>query len=158
MKGVLLFIFLATLVVCQHPESHEGKHEERIHRRKQIQKDIADCILKGDISTELKNKLEENKEEDLRHTLHLFLNKLDTKDREVIRKCRREVFGKMREMFKSSKFENFLNRTKYRHHPLLHERFGNHTLTRKYETSAHTSAKTSAQPSAKTSAHTSTTK
>ena len=123
MKGVLLFIFLAALVVCQHPESHEGKHEERIHRRKQIQKDISDCILKGDISTELKNKLEENKDEDLRHTLHLFLNKLDTKDREVIRKCRREVFGKMRDMFKSRKFENFLNRTKYRHHPLLHERY-----------------------------------
>ena len=158
MKGVLLFIFLAALVVCQHPDSYEGRHEQRIHRRKQIQKDISDCILKGDISTELKNKLEENKDEDLRHTLHLFLNKLDTKDREVIRKCRREAFGKMREMFKSSKFENFLNRTKYRHHPLLHERFGNHTLKRKPETSAHTSAKTSAQPSAKTSAHTSTTK
>ena len=158
MKGVLLFIFLAALVVCQHPDSYEGRHEQRIHRRKQIQKDISDCILKGDISTELKNKLEENKDEDLRHTLHLFLNKLDTKDREVIRKCRREVFGKMRDMFKSSKFENFLNRTKYRHHPLLHERFGNHTLKRNYETSAHTSTKTSAQPSAKTSAHTSTTK
>ena len=156
MKGVLLFIFLAALVVCQHPESHEGKHEERIHRRKQIQKDISDCILKGDISTELKNKLEENKDEDLRHTLHLFLNKLDTKDREVIRKCRREVFGKMRDMFKSRKFENFLNRTKYRHHPLLHERFGNHTLEKKNETihpsSAHASAKTSATASAKTSA------
>ena len=103
MKGVLLFIFLAALVVCQHPESHEGKHEVRIPRKKQIQKDISDCILKGDISTELKNKLEENKDEDLRHTLHLFLNKLDTKDSEVIRKCRREVFGKMRDMFKSRK-------------------------------------------------------
>ena len=157
MKGVLI-LFLATLVVCQGPETHEGQHEERVHRRKQIQKEICDCILKEDISSELKTKLEENQDEDLRHTLHLFLNKLDTKDREVIRKCRREVFGKMRDMFKSRKFENFLNRTKYRHHPLLHERFGNHTLKRNYETSAHTSTKTSAQPSAKTSAHTSTTK
>ena len=145
MKGVLLFIFLAALVVCQHPESHEGKHEVRIPRRKQIQKDISDCILKGDISTELKNKLEENKDKDkdLRHTIHLFLNKLGTKDSEVIKKCRREVFGKMRDMFKSRKFENFLNRTKYRHHPLLHERFGNHTLEKKNETihssSAHAS-------------------
>ena len=126
MKGVLLFIFLAALVVCQHPESHEGKHEVRIPRKKQIQKDISDCILKGDISTELKNKLEENKDKDkdLRHTIHLFLNKLDTKDREVIRKCRREVFGKIRDMFKSRKF-------------------GNHTLEKKNETihpsSAHAS-------------------
>ena len=160
MKGVLLFIFLATLVVCQHPESHEGKHTERIHRRKQIQKDIADCILKGDISTELKNKLEENKDEDLRHTLHLFLNKLDIKDREVIRKCRREVFGKMREMFKTRKFENFLNRTKYRHHPLLHERHGNHTLD-KPETSAKTPEASTKAPEASTktpAAHTSATK
>ena len=126
MKGVLLFIFLAALVVCQHPESHEGKHEVRIPRKKQIQKDISDCILKGDISTELKNKLEENKDKDkdLRHTIHLFLNKLDTKDSEVIRKCRREVFGKIRDMFKSRKF-------------------GNHTLEKKNETihpsSAHAS-------------------
>ena len=139
MKGVLLFIFLAALVVCQHPESHEGKHEERIHRRKQIQKDISDCILKGDISTELKNKLEENKDKDkyLRQTIHLFLNKLGTKDSEVIKKCRREVFGKMRDMFKSRKF-------------------GNHTLEKKNETihpsSAHASSKTSAAASAKTSA------
>ena len=126
MKGVLLFIFLAALVVCQHPESHEGKHEVRIPRKKQIQKDISDCILKGDISTELKNKLEENKDKDkdLRHTIHLFLNKLGTKDSEVIKKCRREVFGKMRDMFKSRKF-------------------GNHTLEKKNETihpsSAHAS-------------------
>ena len=126
MKGVLLFIFLAALVVCQHPESHEGKHEVRIPRKKQIQKDISDCILKGDISTELKNKLEENKDKDkdLRHTIHLFLNKLDTKDSEVIRKCRREVFGKIRDMFKSRKF-------------------GNHTLEKKNEaihpSSAHAS-------------------
>ena len=127
MKGFLLFIFLSALVVCQHPESHEGKHEERVQRRKQMQKDINDCILKGEISTELRSKLEENKE-DLRHTLHLFMNKLDTKDKEVIRKCRREVFGKMKELFHGRKFNNFLNRTKYRHHPLLHERYGNHTL------------------------------
>ena len=160
MKGVLLFIFLAALVVCQHPDSYEGRHEQRIHRRKQIQKDISDCILKGDISTELKNKLEENKEEDLRHTLHLFLNKLDTKDREVIRKCRREVFGKMRDMFKSRKFENFLNRTKYRHHPLLHERHGNHTLD-KPETSAKTPEASTKAPEASTktpAAHSSATK
>ena len=165
MKGVLLFIFLAALVVCQHPDSHEGKKEERIHRRKQIQKDIHDCILKGDISTELKNKLEENKDEDLRHTLHLFLNKLDTKDREVIRKCRREVFGKMREMFKNRKFDSFMNRTRYRHHPLLHERYnhtesteekkpeGSTTEEKKSETSSHSSsAKSSATSSSATKA------
>ena len=159
MKGVLI-LFLATLVVCQGPETHEGQHEERVHRRKQIQKEICDCILKEDISSELKTKLEENQGEDLRHTLHLFLNKLDTKDREVIRKCRREVFGKMREMFKNRKFDSFMNRTRYRYHPLLHERY-NHTEPieeKKPEDSIIVEKKpeTSAQPSpAKSSATTS---
>ena len=159
MKGVLI-LFLATLVVCQGPETHEGQHEERVHRRKQIQKEICDCILKEDISSELKTKLEENQDEDLRHTLHLFLNKLDTKDREVIRKCRREVFGKMREMFKNRKFDSFMNRTRYRYHPLLHERY-NHTeiiVEKKTEVSITEEKKpeTSAQPSpAKSSATTS---
>ena len=122
MRGVLIFILLASLVLCQQPESSTGKHEERVQRRKKFQQEIYDCILKEDISTELKTKLQENKDEDLRHTLHLFLNKLDTKDREVIRKCRREVFGKMRELFKGRKYDGFMNRTHYRHHPFLHER------------------------------------
>ena len=38
MKGVLLFVFLASLVICQNPETHEGRHEERVQRRKKIQK------------------------------------------------------------------------------------------------------------------------
>jgi hypothetical protein len=156
MKGVLLFVFLASLVICQNPETHEGRHEERVQRRKQIQQEICECIMKEDISTELKTKLQENKDEDLRHTLHLFLNKLDTKDREVIRKCRREVFGKMRDMFRNRKFDGFLNRTKYRHHPFLHERPGMHSSTEikpehKPEHSAAPSAK-KPEPSAATSA------
>ena len=156
MKGVLLFVFLASLVICQNPETHEGRHEERVQRRKQIQQEICECIMKEDISTELKTKLQENKDENLRHTLHLFLNKLDTKDREVIRKCRREVFGKMRDMFRNRKFDGFLNRTKYRHHPFLHERPGMHSSTEikpehKPEHSAAPSAK-KPEPSAATSA------
>ena len=156
MKGVLLFVFLASLVICQNPETHEGRHEERVQRRKKIQQEICECIMKEDISTELKTKLQENKDEDLRHTLHLFLNKLDTKDREVIRKCRREVFGKMRDMFRNRKFDGFLNRTKYRHHPFLHERPGMHSSTEvrpehKPEHSAAPSAK-KPEPSAATSA------
>ena len=128
MRGVLIFIFLASLVLCQQPESSTGKHEERVQRRKQFQQEIYDCILKEDISAELKTKLQENKDEDLRHTLHLFLNKLDTKDREVIRKCRREVFGKMRDLFKGRKYDGFMNRTHYRHHPFLHERNQRHPM------------------------------
>ena len=115
-------------MLCQQPESSTGKHEERVQRRKKFQQEIYDCILKEDISAELKTKLQENKDEDLRHTLHLFLNKLDTKDREVIRKCRREVFGKMRDLFKGRKYDGFMNRTHYRHQPFLHERNQRHPM------------------------------
>ena len=122
MKGFLLFIFLLSLAMCQHSDTHYGTTEERIQRRKKIQKEICECLLKEDISSELKSKLEENKDQDLRHTLHLFMNKENSKDKEIIRKCRREVFGKMRDLFKNRKFYGFLNRTKYRHFPFLHDR------------------------------------
>ena len=119
MKGVL-FLFLFALITCQFPG---GQFEEdRTQRRKKFQKEIAECILKGDISTELKTKLQENKEEDLRNTLHMFLNKLDSNDREVIRQCRREIFGKLRESFRNKRHEGFMNSTHYRHHPFHHER------------------------------------
>ena len=95
MKGFLLFIFLAALVICQQPVTLEEKQKERAQRIKQIQKDINDCILKSEISTDLRNKLEESKD-DSKHTLHLFMNKLDTQDREAVKKCRKEVFGKLK--------------------------------------------------------------
>jgi hypothetical protein len=156
MKGFLLFIFLLSLAMCQHSDTHYGTTEERIQRRKKIQKEICECLLKEDISSELKSKLEENKDQDLRHTLHLFMNKENSKDKEIIRKCRREVFGKMRDLFKNRKFYGFLNRTKYRHFPFLHDRLrmnSTHEVTeeKKSENSTVSSAKSSPFPSAKNS-------
>ena len=146
MKGVLLFAFLLTLVICQHPDTHEGRMEERIQRRKKIQKEICDCLLKEDISSELKSKLEENKDDDLRHTLHLFMNKENTKDKELIRKCRREAFDKLRDLFKNRKFDGFLNRTKYRHHPFLHDRPEIHSTHEVNEEKAENSTVSSVKP------------
>ena len=148
MKGFLLFLFLSSLVMCQHPDTHEGSSEERLQRRKKIQKEVCECLLKEDISSELKTKLEENKDQDLRHTLHLFMNKEDSKDKELIRKCRREVFGKLRDLFKNRRFDGFLNRTKYRRFPFLHERHRLNSTTeakeeKKPEHSSVSSAKTS---------------
>ena len=116
---VVLFLFLFALIVCPLPE---GDQEDRTQRRKKFQQEITDCILKGDISAELKTKLQGNKDEDLRKTLHTFLNKLDSNDREVIRKCRREIFGKLREEFRSRRHDLFMNSTHYRHHPFHHEK------------------------------------
>jgi oligoendopeptidase F len=119
---VVLFLFLFALIVCPPvPTEGEGQ-EERNERRKKFQQEITDCILKGDISTELKTKLQENKDEDLRKTLHTFLSKLDSNDKEVIRKCRREIFGKLREELKTRRHDSFMNSTHYRHHPFHLER------------------------------------
>ena len=98
MKSVLVFLVLLALAFC-HP--HEFSREARHQRRQQLQKEMRDCILKSEsVSAELKKQIEDNKDDDLRKVLHLYITKLDTNDREIIRKCRRELFGKMKEMHK----------------------------------------------------------
>jgi len=94
-----------------------------------MNEEIKECILKEDISTELKTKLEEKKDENDRHPypLYLLMTNLESKDKEIIRKCRREVYRNMRELFRNRRFDDFINRTRYRYHPFLHERFMNHT-------------------------------
>ena len=98
MKGLLVFLVLMVFVVCHPPHFN---HEERMRRRKEFQKNMADCIVNSEgVSAELKKKIEDNKGEDFRKILHLYIAKLDSSDREIIRKCRRELFSKMRESFK----------------------------------------------------------
>ena len=78
MKKILIILLLA-LVACHPPEINR---EERARRRKEFNKELADCILKGDsISVELKTQVENNKDDDLRKVLHLYMTKLDTNDR-----------------------------------------------------------------------------
>jgi predicted Holliday junction resolvase-like endonuclease len=96
MKSVLIFFVLLVLVAC-HPPHFAEDRGRRESRRKEFQKQMSDCLLKSEISDELKKQLQDNKDDDLRKILHLFITKLDSNDREIIRKCRRELFGKMRE-------------------------------------------------------------
>ena len=116
-----IFALVLLLVACPSPHPEGFSHEERLQRRKKFQKEIIDCILNNDISKDLKQKLEENKDEDLRHIIHLFMGKINSQDKEAIRKCRREVFTKMRDMFRERRHDHFMNRTKYRHHLFDHE-------------------------------------
>ena len=98
MKNLLIFLVLMVFVVCPPPHFNI---EERIRRRKEFQKNMANCIVNSEgVSAELKKKIEDNKDEDLRKILHLYIAKLDSSDREIIRKCRKELFTKMRESFK----------------------------------------------------------
>ena len=113
MKRILVFLFLISLVVCPLPDSEK---EERKKKRKEFQREIRKCILdSGEISAHLRKELEDNKDEDdLRKVLHLFVTKLNENDREVIRKCRREYFSKLRDFHKERIF-NKLHRN-YTHH------------------------------------------
>ena len=98
MKNLLVFLVLMVFVVCPPPHFNI---EERIRRRREFQKNMANCIVNSEgVSAELKKKIEDNKDEDLRKILHLYIAKLDSSDREIIRKCRKELFTKMRESFK----------------------------------------------------------
>ena len=85
------------LVVCPPPFGEDRQGREK--RRKEFQKEMTDCLLKSEISAELKKEIEDNKEDDLRKVLHMYMAKLDSNDREIIRKCRRELFGKMRDNY-----------------------------------------------------------
>ena len=92
MRNVLIFLILMALVVCPPPEFNR---EERQNRRKEFQKQMVDCLLNSEgISADFKKQIEDNKDDDLRKVLHTFMTKLDSNDREVIRKCRRELFSK----------------------------------------------------------------
>ena len=107
MKSILVFLFLMVFVVC--PPPHEFNRERIMQRRKEFQKNMVDCIFKSNASADLKKQVEDNKEDDLRKVLHLYMNKLDTSDREIIRDCRRELFNKMREMYRG--FHDRFNHT-----------------------------------------------
>ena len=116
MKNVLVFVLLA-LVICHPPEFNK---EERVKRRKEFNKEMGECILKGSISAELKTQIENNKDDDLRKVLHLYMTKLDTNDREIIKKCRRQLFSKMMEIHRE-KFKGRFNHS----FPFHHHRDGN---------------------------------
>ena len=88
MKSVLVFLLLMALIVCPPPEFNR---EERQKRKRDFQKQIAECILKTEsLSADLKKQIEDNKDDDLRKVLNLDTIKLDSNDREIVRKCRRE--------------------------------------------------------------------
>ena len=120
----IIFLFsLLILIECPYPPNYDGlAHEERFQRRKKLQKEVIDCVLNKEISNELKIKLKENKDEDLRQMVHIFMNKISEKDKEVFRTCRREIFTKFRTIIKDKRYNKLMNRTIFRNHS-FNERF-----------------------------------
>ena len=95
MRKILFFVLLLVLATCQPSKE---KIEEMKKRRKEHDMQLAECILRSpDASEEFKKLIEENKDKDLIRALHPRDHKLEKKDHEVMRNCRREMLDKMRE-------------------------------------------------------------
>ena len=145
MKEALIFLFLIVLVVCPYPSYDR---EERIQKRKEFQNQLKECILKNDnISNDLKNQLQENKDDDLRKILFTQFSKLEQSDREIIRKCRKEYYEKVRFMNRERFQGRFNHSYPFLHHhfPFLHR---NHTFNDSHHVSENdVTSHTSAHPS-----------
>ena len=95
MKKILFFLILIVFAVCQPSKE---KIEEMRQKRKEHERQIAECILKSpDASPEFKKLIEENKDKDLIRALHPRDHKLEKSDHDVVRNCRREMLDKRRE-------------------------------------------------------------
>ena len=97
MKSTLIFLFLIAFAIC---EITEERREEIRKRRREHDKYLAECLLKNDtISEDLRKKLKESSDDDIRKALHPARGErmLDKNERDAIRKCRREYLDIMRE-------------------------------------------------------------
>ena len=117
MKYIL--VFLITLFIVDCFPSYNYTKEERIKKRKELQKKMVECILEGDISESLKSKVAEFKEENSYKIFQLFTNKLSESDRTVVRKCRRQMIMNMRTIY-GGRFSRFYNYSR------IHEHFQHH--------------------------------
>ena len=141
MKEALIFLFLIVLVVCPYPSYDR---DERIAKRKVFLNQLKECILKDEnISNDLKNQLQENKDDDLRKVLFTQFSKLEQSDREIIRKCRKEYYEKVRFMNRE-RFEGRFNHSyPFLHHfPFLHRNrtFNDSHHVSENDVTSHTSA------------------
>ena len=98
------------LVVCQPESTYQ---EEMAKKRKVYYKYLEDCLLKEEISTDLKKNIEENKKDGLKEIIEYIFspsNKYPA-DRDALRKCRLEFFEKKREESRK-RFKNRKNSTR----------------------------------------------
>ena len=96
MRFILLFFFLFVLIVCPLPESNEEK-------RNKVNDEMKDCLLKEDITPEFKKQIQENQNEQIIDIIRRIVGKLEIKDREVIKKCRKEILEKYKDIIKNGR-------------------------------------------------------
>jgi len=125
MKYAFLFLITLSIAICF--PSHNYTKEERIQKRKELQKKMVECVLEGDISASLKSKVEEYKDEKSYKIYSLFSSKLSESDRDVLRKCRREMIMNMRKIY-GGRADRFYNYSRIHDHFRHFYQHGNRTF------------------------------
>ena len=101
MKILFLILILISYIVAPPSES---VREEIRRRRREREQPIIDCILKNESSsTELKNRINNNPDEDLIKLISPREFKYDRNDHDVIRYCRKQYVEKLREKHRERK-------------------------------------------------------
>ena len=85
MKFLLMISLLFALVLA----SPDGRPLSYTEKRKKMNIEINQCILKGKVSDKVKTIVKNAPEEDVRKTLKPVLKELSEDDLEVLRACRR---------------------------------------------------------------------
>ena len=108
---IFSFIFLFVLVICPSPPgyNYEELEAKRREREKQINKEIRDCLLKSEISTIFKEKIQENPDENLVKILVENKKSLVKTDKKLYYKCRKERHLKYMEQFQTKRSYKLLN-------------------------------------------------
>ncbi len=97
MRILLLFLFLFSLVISPNPETQE-------ERRNKVNSEMRECILKEDISPVFKKEIEDDPNGQMIEIIRRIVRNLESKDREALKKCRKEILDKYKDIFKNGKF------------------------------------------------------
>ena len=87
---------ILTLLFAFALASIEGRPLKFSERKKKLNIDINQCVLKGSVSDKVKTIIQGAPEEDLRRTLKPILKELSEDDLEVLRNCRKTSLDKFR--------------------------------------------------------------
>ena len=83
------FLIILTLLFSFAFASPQGRPLTYTEKRKKMNIEINQCVLKGKVSDKVKAIVENAPEEDVRKTLKSVLKELSEDDLEVLRACRR---------------------------------------------------------------------
>ena len=109
MKNILVFSIFIIFISCQIAEKKEKIKKKYL---KQFRKEIFDCIIENEKSSNfLKKKIKDYMDEDYEKILRVFISRLSNKDRNIIRKCRKNYFRKVKIFISKNYTEDNFNLT-----------------------------------------------